>query len=149
MMSIWIFFSHLAILFSKWHSISTRIWIQMKHLPIRNLVLSPSSPLPWPAQALLVYSVYCIIDNCVYYMFKNILLVIFEAFKLKQKSNFIFSCNCLRYVLWIKWQICYPLLTMYFVGQRWADKNFFLLINLVAWGKICNLAMQLPLSFPW
>lgn len=44
----------------------------------------PSSPPALLAQALVVYSVYCIIDNCVYYMFKNILLVIFEAFKLNK-----------------------------------------------------------------
>lgn len=45
------------------------------------------TPEPSPAQGLPVYSVYCIIDNCVYYMFKNILLVIFEAFKLNKNPT--------------------------------------------------------------
>lgn len=35
------FFLTLVILFSKRHSISTRIWIQVKHLPILNLIPPP------------------------------------------------------------------------------------------------------------
>lgn len=35
------FFLTLVILFSKRHSISTRIWIQVKHLPILDLVPPP------------------------------------------------------------------------------------------------------------